>query len=63
LAGWIKPFAENQPITHVIEAARGLMLNQPIGDSAWLAVAWCVGAIVVAMPVAAYLFRKKTIKV
>ena len=63
LAGWIKPFAENQPITHVIEAVRGLMLNQPVGDSAWLAIAWCVASIVVAMPVAAYLFRKKTIKV
>lgn len=63
LAGWIKPFAENQPITHVIEAVRGLMLNQPVGDSAWLAVVWCVATIVVAMPVAAYLFRKKTIKV
>ena len=63
LAGWIKPFAENQPITHVIEAVRALMLNRPVDDSAWLAVAWCVAAIVIAMPVAAYLFRKKTIKV
>lgn len=63
LASWIKPFAENQPITHVIEAIRALMLNQPVGDSAWLAIVWCVGAIVVAMPVAAWLFKKKTIKV
>lgn len=63
LAGWIKPFAENQPITHVIEAVRSLMLNRPVDESAVLAVAWCVASIIVAMPIAAYLFRKKTIKV
>lgn len=63
LAGWIKPFAQNQPITHVIESVRALMLGTPVGDSAWLAVVWCIAAIVVAMPIAAYLFRKKTIKV
>ena len=63
LAGWIKPFAQNQPITQVIESVRALMLGRPVDDSAWLAVAWCVGTIVVAMPIAAYLFRKKTIKV
>ncbi len=63
LAGWIKPFAQNQPITQVIEAVRGLMLGTDVGNSAWLAVVWCVGAIVIAMPLAAYLFRQKTIKV
>lgn len=63
LAEWIKPFAQNQPITHVIEAVRGLMIGTDIGSSGWLAVVWCVGSIIVAMPVAAYLFRKKTIKV
>lgn len=63
LASWIRPFAENQPITHVIEATRGLMLGTDVGSSAWLAIVWCIAAIVVAMPLAAYLFRKKTIKV
>lgn len=63
LASWIKPFAENQPITHVIEATRGLMLGQPVGDSAWLAIVWCIGAIIVAMPLAAWLFKRRTINV
>ena len=60
LAGWIRPFAENQPITHVIEAVRGLMIGTPIGNHAWLAVIWCIGTLVVAMPVATWLFRRKT---
>jgi ABC-2 type transport system permease protein len=57
---YLKAFAENQPITHVIEALRALMLNRPVGDHGWLAVAWCVGTLVVAIPIASWLFRRKT---
>ena len=35
-------FAENQPFTPLIETVRGLLLGTPIGDSGWLAIAWCV---------------------
>lgn len=56
----LKAFAQNQPVTHVIEAIRGLMIGTPIGDHGWLAILWCVGIIIVAFPVAAYLFRNKT---
>ncbi len=44
MAGWIRWFAEYQPLTPVIDTLRGLLLGTPIGgDSAVLAVAWCVG--------------------
>ncbi len=39
----VRAFAEYQPFTPVIETLRGLLLGTPIGDSAVLAVAWCVG--------------------
>ncbi len=35
-------FAEHQPFTPIIETLRGLLLGTPIGDSAMIAVAWCV---------------------
>ncbi|HKV57704.1 MAG TPA: ABC transporter permease [Ktedonobacteraceae bacterium] len=35
-------FAEYQPFTPVIDTVRGLLLGTPIGNSAILAVAWCV---------------------
>ncbi len=57
---YLKMFAENQPITHIIEALRALMLGQPMGDHGWLAVAWCLGILLIAVPVAAWLFRRKT---
>src|SRR2546427_464888 len=39
----IRWFAEYQPFTPVIDTLRGLLLGTPIGNSAILAVAWCVG--------------------
>jgi ABC-2 type transport system permease protein len=38
----VRWFAENQPFTPIIETVRGLLLGTPVGDSGWLAVAWCV---------------------
>lgn len=60
LASWLQPFAANQPITHVIEAIRALMLGTDMGNHGWLAIVWCVGIMLVAIPVASYLFRRKT---
>ncbi len=43
MAGWMHWFARYQPFTPVIDTLRGLLLGTPIGDSAVLAVAWCIG--------------------
>jgi ABC-2 type transport system permease protein len=56
----LKLFAENQPITHVVEAVRSLMLGAPIGDHGLLAVVWSIGILVVAVPLSAWLFKRKT---
>jgi ABC-2 type transport system permease protein len=56
----IRPFAENQPITQVIEAVRALMLGTPIGNYGWLAVAWSVAILIFAVPVAAWMFKRKS---
>lgn len=61
---WLRGFAENQPITHIIEALRALLLqdpvNFPVGDHIWISIVWCVAIILVCMPLSAWLFRKKT---
>ena len=57
---WLRPFAENQPITHYVEAVRSLMIGTPMGDHGWIAVLWGIGTLVVAMPLAAWLFKRKT---
>lgn len=55
----LRAFAENQPITQIINAVRNLMLNIPTEDYVWKSIAWTVGTLIVAVPLAAYLFRKK----
>lgn len=60
MAPGIRAFAENQPMTHVIEAVRGLLIGTPIGNHGWLAVIWCVGILAVAFPIAVRLFANKT---
>ena len=58
MPGPLQAFAENQPISHVIDAMRSWLVGTPMGDSALLAFAWSVGIIVVCMPLAAYMFRR-----
>lgn len=57
---FLKAFAVNQPITQVVEAVRALILGTPIGNHAWLAVAWSIGILAVAIPLASTLYRRKT---
>ena len=38
----VRWFAEYQPFTPVIDTLRGLLLGTPIGNSAILAIGWCV---------------------
>ena len=56
----LKAFAENQPITIVVNAVRNLMNGWPVGNTVWLSIVWCIGIMIVAIPLASYLFRKKT---
>lgn len=58
----LKLFAENQPITHIVEAVRNLMLGLPVGNSVWLSVVWCVGVLVFAIPLASYLFKRRAVR-
>jgi ABC-2 type transport system permease protein len=56
----LRVFAENQPLSHVINAIRALLVGTPLGNSAWLAVIWSVGIIAIALPLSVYLFRNKS---
>lgn len=55
---FLKMFAENQPVTHVIEALRGYMVGTPIGTHSQTAFIWCIAVTIIAIPVSGYLFRK-----
>lgn len=60
MAPALRGFAENQPITHIIEAIRALILGWPIGNHGWWAIAWSLIILVIAVPTTLWLFRRKT---
>ncbi|HSX05911.1 MAG TPA: ABC transporter permease [Candidatus Saccharimonadales bacterium] len=60
MAKGLKIFAENQPITQVVNAVRSLMNGLPVGNTVWLSVVWCLGILAVGIPLSSYMFRKKT---
>lgn len=44
----VRAFAENQPVTSIVDTVRSLLYSEPIGNEIWIALAWCVGITVVA---------------
>lgn len=56
----LRPVAQHQPVTPVIETMRGLLLGTPVGASGWLALAWCAAILALAVPAAAWAFQRRT---
>ncbi len=59
MPGPVRWFAENQPVTSIVNTIRALFAGQPVGSDIWVALAWCVGILVVAYVVATALYRRK----
>lgn len=55
----LRIFAENQPLTHVINALRAWLVGTPLGNSGWLALFWSVGIIAFSMPLSIWLFKRQ----
>ncbi|MBM4415004.1 MAG: ABC transporter permease [Chloroflexi bacterium] len=55
----LRAFAENQPLTHVINAMRAWMVDAPMGYAAVWAFAWNIGIIAIAAPLATWLFKRR----
>lgn len=60
MPSWIHGFADNQPFTPLIESLRGLLLDVPVGNSPWLALAWCVGILAASVVATGFLFARRT---
>ncbi len=58
MPSWLRAFAENQPITKLVDAVRGWALGRPIGSAGWIALAWCLGVLLVAVPIATHLYKR-----
>ncbi len=60
MAGPVRAFAEHQPVTSIVDTVRALLAQEPVGSGIWVALAWCLGTLVVAYVVATTVYRRKT---
>ena len=58
MPGPVRAFAENQPVTSIVNTIRDLFAQQPVGTDIWIALAWCVGILVVAYAFAMRTYRR-----
>lgn len=56
----VRVFAENQPVTAIVNTIRALLYSQPVGNDIWIAIAWCMGIAVAACILAMRVYRRMT---
>ena len=59
MPGPVRAFAENQPVTSIVNTIQDLFAGQPVGSDIWVALAWCVGILVLAYVFAMPAYRRK----
>ena len=59
MPGPVRWFAEHQPVTSIVDTVRHLYAEQPVGSDLWIALAWCVGLLVVAWALAVRTYHRK----
>jgi ABC-2 type transport system permease protein/oleandomycin transport system permease protein len=58
MPGWLQAFANNQPVTYVINTMRALALGGPIQADLWKSLAWLAGIFLVFAPLAVRAYKR-----
>src|SRR3984893_12379691 len=59
MPGPVRAFAENQPVTAIVNTIRALFEQRPVGGEIWIALAWCVGILLIGCAFAMVVYRRK----
>src|SRR5499427_10298379 len=59
MPGPVRAFADNQPVTPIVNTIRDLYTQQPISTEIWTALAWCTGILIVAYALAMATYHRK----
>ena len=59
MPGPVRAFAENQPVTSIVNTIRDLYTQQPVSTDIWIALAWCLGILIVAYALAMATYRRR----
>jgi ABC-2 type transport system permease protein len=60
MPGPVRAFADNQPMTSIVNTIRALLTQHPASTGTWAAFAWCLGILVVAYALAMITYHRKT---
>jgi ABC-2 type transport system permease protein/oleandomycin transport system permease protein len=58
MPGWLQAFANNQPVTFVIDTMRALARGGPLEPDLWKSIAWLAGIFIVFLPLAVRAYRR-----
>jgi len=61
MPGPVRAFADNQPVTSIVNTIRDLLAQQPVSTGIWTALAWCLGILIVAYPLAMATYHRKIV--
>jgi len=59
MPGPVRAFADNQPVTSIVNAIRDLLAQQPVSTDVWIALGWCLGILIVAYALAMATYHRK----
>ena len=59
MPGPVAWFAENQPVTSIVNTVRALFAQEPVGGDIWIALAWLLGILAIAYGFAIAKYRRK----
>jgi ABC-2 type transport system permease protein len=59
MPGPVRAFADNQPVTSIVNTIRDLLAQQPVSTGIWIALAWCLGILIVAYALAMAIYHRK----
>jgi ABC-2 type transport system permease protein len=61
MPGPVRAFADHEPVTSNVNTIRTLFTQQPVSTDIWIALAWCLGILIVAYALAMATYHRKIV--
>jgi ABC transporter DrrB family efflux protein len=62
MPSWLQPFAEHNPFTTMVDAARALFVGTPAGNDVWLSIVWALVITAVFGALSVWRYRRAVVR-